>query len=84
LAVVLYLRRYAIASGYAGSGERGSYSADATKKLLKCSDNLREFTLTCIDVVKSPAHKDEKELNTLTAQLFDLFFQIPQLPDYIG
>jgi hypothetical protein len=27
LAVVLFLARYAIALGYAGSGERGSYSA---------------------------------------------------------
>jgi hypothetical protein len=48
------------------------------------SDNLRERTLIFIDVVKFLLHKDEKGLNTLIAQLFHLFFQFPQLPDYIG
>ena len=48
------------------------------------SDNLRERTLTFIDAVKFLVHKDEKGLNTLISQLFHLFFQFPQLPDYIG
>jgi hypothetical protein len=59
---------------------------DATKELLKCSDsdNLRGRTLTFIDVATAPPKKKTEKLNALTAQLFDLFFQFPQLPDYIG